>query len=250
MKRIIIPILLAAMAFAGCNATGGEGGQSISPSGVMDTTSTEINKKYTAIDASSCIDVVMSDSVKTLTVVADKAMMQQLDIRVKGNTLNLGLKSKTHLTGNFVIKAFVPYDARIKEVSLSGICSFTSQHPLVGNSFNLKLSGASEATCYFDMPDGRLEATISGNSTLHATGHVKFLEADVSGASLVSSKEELGQYTFTADDAELLVSGSSNAMLHSNGTLRGEVSGASNLAYTGKPKLKIEASGISSIKGI
>ncbi|MDY5969677.1 MAG: DUF2807 domain-containing protein [Bacteroidales bacterium] len=249
MRNFILSILLAATAFTSCNAPTGEEDISMPKSGLTDTVFKEINKKYTAIDAFSCIDVVMSDSVKTLMVVANKAVQNQLKIYVKGNTLNLGLQSNVHLNdfGNIVI--YVPYNAKIKEVELSGACSFTSLRPIVGNSFSLDISGASMATCYFDMPDGQLEVNLNGCSSLNATGHVRFLEADISGASNINSKEKLGQFTFTAEDAELNVSGSSNAKLHCNGTIRGDVSGASNVIYTGTPKIKLEVSGVSSING-
>ena len=249
MRRILIATLLAAMALASCNNATAKKGNIVATGNQADTTVVELNKKYHAIEASACFNVVMSETVRALTIVAEPTVQQRLHIRVEEGELKLDFKRGTRLNGNVSVTAIVPYDAAIKEVELSGASTFTNERPIVGNYFSLDLSGASTATCRMDMPNGRLEADLSGNCTLEATGHVAYLEADLSGSSALKSKEVNGQHDFLADNAEVELSGSSTACLHSNGTLRGETSGVSQLTYTGKPKIRIETSGASKIIG-
>lgn len=252
MKKSVLLIALTAMLLVGCksNGNGRVLADGIVPAGVIDTTLMDVKKKYTAIEADAVYHVVYSDSVKCLLLITDSAVMPYVDVRVEKGTLHLGFKPNANIRGPFDgVTVWVPYDAKIKEIELSGASSFQSRRPLVGSSFELELSGASTARCFLDMPDGNLKVDVSGASQVEVTGSVRRLEADVSGSSHFLSRMENGQYTFSAGNVELDVSGSSEVLLHCDGDLRGELSGASLLDYTGKAKSnRVESSGFSKIQ--
>ncbi len=219
--------------------------------GHMDTVLVETSKKYNAIDAGAIIDVVYSDSVKVLLVIADSALVPYISTNVTDGTLMLDMKPNVHVRERADMKdvtVWVPYNANIKKVRLSGASSFVSRRPIVGKSFEIKLSGASKAACYFDMPDGALKVDNSGASDLYATGSVELLEAELSGASDLQSSLEHGVYSFTVGTAEVDISGASTLMLHCDGKLTGEASGASTLKYTGVSQHKVRISGAATIE--
>jgi hypothetical protein len=252
MKRNIFAIALIAILLMSCKTNGRQRvlpGSSITPSGVNDTTLLDVKKSYSGIEAEAAINVVFSDSVKCLLVIGDSAVVPYVEARVDDDELHLGYKKNVTISGNFDgITIFVPYNAKIKKIDISGASSFISQRPLVGSRFQVDVAGASQVVCYFDMPDGSLKAEVSGASQLKVNGAVQHLEADISGASQVISNEEHGQYTFTAGDAKVDISGASQMQFHCDGNLEGDVSGASLLTYTGKAKSnKVDCTGLSKV---
>ncbi len=253
MKKIAIIISLVCVMLSACGGDkkGRADGDAIVLTGNMDTVLVEVNKKYSAIDAGACIDVVYSDSVKVLLVIADSALVPYVSTKVTDGTLMLDMKPNVNVRTRSSMKditVWVPYDANVKRVHLSGATSFVSRRPIVGKKFEMKLSGASKAACFFDMPDGELEIDLSGASDLHATGSVELLEAELSGASDLQSSMEHGVYSFTVGTAEIDISGASTLMLHSDGKLTGEVSGAGTLIYTGNAQNKVRTSGVGTIE--
>ncbi len=109
------------------------------------------------------------------------------------------------------------------------------------DEFNLKLCGASRAELSGDFGVARIKAAEAG--TVRGSGFFRKLEARVSEASSM----ELGSVT----SAEIDVSGASRAKLAVTGELRGSVSGASTLKYSGKDvEAKVRASDSSRVKRI
>ncbi len=89
--------------------------------------------------------------------------------------------------------------------------------------------------------DSRFE--ISGASHVELTGGANNLKAKVSGASRV----DLGQ--FPVQNADVEVSGASNGTINLNGKLDANVSGASNLYWSGTPIMgDIQTSGASNLR--
>lgn len=253
MRKNILFILLATISLMGCKPSGQHvsAPEGIALAGHNDTVLMDVKKKYTAIEAEAAVNVVYSDSVKCLLVITDAAVMPYVSARVERGTLHLGYKKNVAIGGEGYggVTIWVPYDAKVKEISLSGASTLLSKRPLVGSHFEMELSGGSSANCYFDMPDGDLELDVSGASCLRAGGCVRRLDADISGASRSLSEEKQGQYTFTAGLVHLDVSGASLLQVHSNGTIDGDISGASLLSYTGQAKVsKIDCSGVSKVE--
>lgn len=233
-------VLLVAVAalslLAGCFGTGASLGGARG-SGRTETRNMDLGN-FTAIDASYAFSVdVQQGEAFAVAVTADDNLWNYVDVRVTGQTLHLGLKqpggyTNTHLSAKITMPA-------LNGVTLSG----ASRATLAGftkpaNDLRVNLSGASNAggqiqagTATFDL-SGASRATLSGaaNST----------KVSASGASNV----DLGD--FPVDKAEVGLSGASRATLNVKSNLDYELSGASNLTYSGSPSIgKSETSGSS-----
>jgi hypothetical protein len=131
-------------------------------------------------------------------------------------------------------------DADLK-LTLSG-ASHVEAVSISAGGLELKVTGASSLTGDIKATkDAKLEA--SGASRIELTGTAANTVIKVNGAS----KAELSQ--FPAQNADLEISGASNASINLNGRLDADISGASNLLWSGNPVMgDIQTSGASSLR--
>ena len=195
---------------------------------------------FTAIDASSAfqLDVKQGDGY-AVSVTADDNLWDQVEARVDGQTLHLGLKPGTYTNAHLRASITMP--------ALAGVT----------------LSGASHATLAgFAKPASQLAIRCSGASSLDGEARGDNATFDLSGASKVTlrgaastaqvtaggaSSADLSQ--FPADKANVQLSGASRAVLNVTSNLDYDLSGASNLEYSGNPSIgKSQSSGASNVR--
>ena len=186
------------------------------------------------------VDIVQGDSYRVLVRIDDN-LEQHLRVEKRGDTLIIGLKP---LRGYNLRRATMEAQVRMPEltgIEVSGasdvkIGGFTSN-----KNFDVELSGASSLEGEITADDVRIEA--SGASQARLVGEANNLRLDASGASNIDLKD------FPVFDAEIELSGASEAEVVLSGTLNIDVSGASRLYYGGNPTIRrIDLSGASSIK--
>ena len=102
---------------------------------------------------------------------------------------------------------------------------------LKADKINMELSGASEIEG--DVAANSLNLVLSGASDATLTGKATTLNVELSGASNIVEKMIANKYAFACDRCEGTISGASNAYIHCDGTIKVDLSGASNLYYTG-----------------
>jgi Putative auto-transporter adhesin, head GIN domain len=204
------------------------------------------------------VEVTHADAY-AVSVTVDDNLEQYLNVSQNGGTLEIRMDggyvyTHTHFTA-------VIQTPRLELIDLSGATRGTVTGFQSADDFNLKVSGASQATLS-DMAVNRLTIDVSGASRaagdIDASGNTS---VQVSGASnvTISGKgvdadiESSGASTanlegYAVRDARANVSGASNATVSASGTISGNISGASHLYYTGSPTLgNISTSGASSI---
>lgn len=108
------------------------------------------------------------------------------------------------------------------------------------NEFALNASGSSDATLAIEATNFLLD--ISGASEVILSGSATYMDAKVSGASKIHGLD------FTAQQAELDVSGASDAILEVTDSLTASVSGASSVEYIGSPDVDEDTSGSSTVE--
>ena len=216
-------------------------------------------RDFTKIEAGYAFDVeiVKADSYLVRITVNDN-LYEYLDISKQGDTLHIGLKPNYNYM-NLTRKATINLPD-LEKLGLSGaskakVDGFSSSHAVdfdlsgasnadissmkAGNT-NIELSGASKASGSIEMADGRFN--LSGASSLELEGSANDITIKASGAS------HIGLSDFSVVDAEVNLSGASNATINASGRLDGNLSGGSNLNYIGNPTLgSISASGGSTI---
>jgi hypothetical protein len=150
----------------------------------------------------------------------------------------------------------------LTEVNISGASHGKIENFQSDNDLTIKLSGASHAESR-NISAGKLSVKVTGASGL--TGDVKAARDarfESSGASRIelsgtgtnaaidvsgASKAELGK--FPIQNADLEISGASNVTISVNGKLDANISGASNLVWSGTPIMgDIQTSGASSLR--
>jgi hypothetical protein len=237
MKKYLI--LLAAIVFCACSKMAGD----------PVTRSFDISNNYITLDVDDAFDVYVSDAVDKVVVTLGEKLMDKLVVEEVNNTLKIYLKPFTILRSakNTVL---IPYNARLREVGLSGAASFHTEFPLVADYVNVVLTGSSHffgdiVAEEIDMDlsgssdvKGKVSATemdldLSGSSDATLEGVVGTLKIDLSGASDIEKKVVGSQYALSCLLCKGSMSGASDAHIHSDGEIRVKLSGASELRYTG-----------------
>ena len=206
-------------------------------------------RDFTKIEAGYAFDVDITRADSYLVrITIDDNLYESLDISKQGDTLRIGLKPNYNYM-NITRKATINLPD-LEKLGLSGASrakvgsGFSSSHAVdfdlsgasnadissmkAGNT-DFELSGASKASGSIEMADGRFH--LSGASSLELEGSANDIDIGASGASHVRLSD------FSVVDAEVNLSGASDATINASGRLDGDLSGASKLHYMGNPTL-------------
>ena len=244
MKKIIV-LLSALLVLTSCDFN------PLRLSGKLVSKDFAIEGTYTQLDVSSAFRVTVCDTVDRIVVTTDEALMPRVEVTKKGEKLIIGLKPVLVSWNNGAkMEVLLPYNPDLREVELSGAADLFSDFPLKGHKVEIDLSGASN---YFGDIEadkvemelsgaadfkGKVAATdldldLSGASTVTIEGQFETVTVDLSGASNIIKTVAEGGYGFRCNRCEGSLSGASSAFIHCDGTLRLDLSGASDLHYTG-----------------
>ena len=197
---------------------------------------------FSRVDVSHAfqVEVVQSSSYR-VTVRVDDNLQQHLQVEKRGDTLVIGLKPyRSYNLRNTTLEAEV-HMPDLRGIDASGasdvrISGFSSM-----KDFEADLSGASYLEG--DITAREVLFEVSGASRVRLHGRAENLRLDASGASNLDLEE------FPVEDADIELSGASEAEVVLNGTLDIEASGASRLYFGGSPTMgRVDLSGASSIK--
>lgn len=203
-------------ATSACNASitfgSGESG-----SGDLVTESYQLDG-FDTISIEDAFDVVIEVGQDySLEVTVDDNFVDELDIRVRGDELKVGLDDGASV-GNGTFEATV----RLPELVA------------------LSASGATEVVVEGVSTD-ELDLEVSGASDLFIEGQAKSIILDASGSSDVEIDLD------GVGEVEVDLSGATSASFASAGTISGEVSGASDLRVPESTSIRVETSGASTI---
>ena len=227
-----------------------------------------IDGSYTELQVEDGFDVTVSDVATAITITAGENVMPKVLVEKVGNKLRIHLKPMANSYGS-EMKVILPYNADLTNVDLSGASEFHSEHGLDGAKVDVELSGASSFDCnisadeveidlsgasdfygavYADEIDmelsgaskiegqitaNDLDLELSGASDATLEGEVTKLEVNLSGASNIIKKVVGSRYALVCDRCEGEMSGGSDAYIHCDGSIKVNVSGGSELHYTG-----------------
>ena len=227
-----------------------------------------IEGSYTELQVENGFEVTVSDVATNITITAGENVMPKVVVEKVGNKLRIHLKPMASSYGS-EMKVILPYNADLTNVDLSGGSEFHSEHGLDGGKVEVNLSGGSNFDCnisadeleidlsggsefiggiYADEIDmdlsggsrikGEVSATdldveLSGGSDATLEGQVATLEIDLTGASNIIEKIVGERYALICDRCEGSMSGGSKAYIHCDGSIKVNLSGGSELHYTG-----------------
>ena len=227
-----------------------------------------IEGTYTELQVENAFDVTVSDAVSQITVTAGENVMPKVIVEVVDNTLKIRIKPMATVYGG-ELKAVIPYNADLTRVDLSGASEFHSEYELEGEKVEVDLSGASDFYCdidaaevgvdmsgasnfYGDILADEIEMDLSGSSNIKGyvealdldlemsgasdatlEGYVGMLKIDLDGSSNIVKKVVRNRYALVCDNCEGKMSGSSDAYIRCDGTIKVNLSGSSELHFTG-----------------
>jgi hypothetical protein len=250
---VIVIIILAFLAGCGVRVPGG-----VTGSGKEETRDFNLSG-FNGIQASNAFNIQVNNSNSfKVQVTADDNVWNYLDISSSGNTLHLRVKPGTVII-NSSLKATITMPAiTVMDLSGASACSLVGFNS--NDNLNVTLSGASTVNinnlksgpATFDLSGasnttGGLNATslkfvATGGSKVTLGGSGTDLNIDASGGSRVTLDE------LKVQNASVMLSGGSEARLNAQNIGSANLSGGSNLYYTGNPTIgNLQTSGGSNI---
>ncbi len=243
MHRLVVAsaLVLVAFALSSCYNVGGViGGTGGLVMGSGKSATRDFNlTDFTQLDVGNAfqVEVTQADTFG-VTITADDNLFDYIRVTREGNTLRISL-DPTHRY-SLGLNAM---QAKIKMPTLEGVVfSGATRGTIAGfkstRDLSVNLSGASGLTGGIDAGNVSLEA--SGASSVTLTGSGKDARLNASGAS----RFNLGD--FALDTADVTLSGASSGAVNAKSKLGYDLSGASNLTYSGTPVIgKSQTSGAS-----
>ncbi len=202
---------------------------------------------FTHVDVGSVFEVEIQESGSYLTAItADENLFDYITVSQEGKTLKIRLTPTYNYSG-VTLKAKITLP-KLSGVRLYGATKGTIKGFQSSNDFDLELSGASSLD--LDMGVGNADFEISGATRV--TGNLKAhgTEFDVSEASRVelegsadkmtlraSGASKLKLADFPLEQADVILSGASEATIQVSGRLDIVLTGASKLYYGGDPMI-------------
>jgi hypothetical protein len=215
---------------------------------------------FTGIQVANSFEVLVErDDMFNVQVTADDNLWDSLDISVTGSTLHIGAKRGVNIL-NSTLSAVITLPS-MAVLDLSGASSADVDGFSSDSNLNFMLSGASSVSIG-NMKSGSTIFDLSGASS--ATGNVtmtggKFMASGASKITLSGSGNDAsidasGNSKITLDQMKLqsvtvILSGSSEARVDAQKITSADLSGNSDLFYSGSPVIgNIQTSGDSKIQ--
>ena len=195
---------------------------------------------FDRLDISHTFDAdIIQSQTYGLVVELDDNLVEYLIIEQRGDTLLLGLEDDQSYN-NITLKAQISMPV-LRAIELSGASDVKFTQFSSSNPFDVEISGASSVEG--DIEAGDVAIDLSGASDIRLSGRGNDLKLDASGSSEVDLSD------FSVNNAELDLSGASDATVNVSGRLDVSASGASDVKYIGSPTFgTVETSGASTIQ--
>ena len=210
----------------------------------------DIEGAYTELWVEDAFSITVSDTVDQVIITAGENVMPKVKVKTNGEKLEIYLKGWAYNRGKDMT-VILPYNPDLRDVSLHGASDFRSAFPLVAQKVEVDLSGSSDLYCDIEAEEvdvelsgssniegnivaSNLELDMSGSSDASLTGQVATMEIDLSGASTIKKVIVGNQYALSCNQCSGSMSGSSDAYIHCDGSIKVDLSGSSDLYYTGR----------------
>lgn len=258
MKRTLLLLLGTALMAVSC--------ETIPLSGIRDVEYVEMPGTVVRISVEGGISVEVDEDCEAAEIWSDKNMLPYIEVFADngGDSFVIRYKRGTKVPAGCRTEVILPYNSELNQIILSGASEFEMDQNLASDSriilsasgashfdleyasapdVEIELSGASSFSGFLQV-ENKLRTVISGASSMSAEGNVGKCVAEVSGASSIVGDDSnyLDVYEFDGN-----ISGASNVRIHSDGTIRGILSGASTLRYRGNAYVDVDVSGGSKV---
>jgi len=196
---------------------------------------------FKSVDASGAVDVfVKQDSMFSAKVTIDENLQEYIEVYEEGGVLHIHQRDNINVRATRRMKVYVTAPV-FEKFRVSGASKITGENKISSaGTITVDATGASDVAMDIKAPDTNVE--VSGASTVVLTGQTKNLMIDGAGASNAKC------YELLSENADVEVSGASNAYVFASVDLKARASGASDIRYKGTATYSGNASGAGSIK--
>ena len=206
------------------------------------TTQDRTIEDYSGIEISTAftVDVTFSSTEEKIVIEANDNLHAYIDVIKSGNNLVIKIKDNINIQGNSTLKAHITTGNTLDEIFIAEASLVTLNNQLEATDVTVGLAGAS----FLNGPIAAQSITIfaDGASNVTLQGTANTFTVNAAGASLV------GSFDMITQNANLLLSGASNASITVNGIIDLTASGASVLTYKGSATINhLDLSGGSQI---
>ena len=227
MRKIILTVLLIALAISFANAAGARGnGNTVT-----------IEKKLPPferihIGGTAAVNYHLSNEYRVLVTV-DSNLEEHLDIVTNDSRLSVRPKQGQRIfPTEFTVDVYSP---SLSGVSLSGDVQFMGKDKISARDLSLRISGSGEIDA--DIICENFSANISGSGRISLSGSCNDLALTISGSGNFEG------YDFQSNNADVRVSGSSRIDIWALENLKIRMSGSGWLRYRGNPYIDSSSSG-------
>jgi hypothetical protein len=244
-KFALMTLVIALLSSVNCFANG---------NGNLVSTEIEVSS-FERINIGSSANVrYHSANEHRVVVTIDENLVEYLEVRTRGNVLNIGLQRvretshrflrgdrttyHNHRPTSIVVDVYSPL---VTNVSISGSGRFTTVDKLVTSTFKASISGSGrvEGTIECDNFSG----SISGSGRINVSGTTNRASISISGSGSFTADE------FEAKNVTVSISGSGSANVAVSESLKARVSGSGRVVYCGEPRnVDAKMSGSGSIR--
>jgi hypothetical protein len=213
----------------------------IKPSANVSTQERTI-EDYRGIEVSTAftVDVTFSSTEEKIVIEANDNLHAYIDVIKSGNNLRIKLKDNINIHGNATLKAHITTGNTLEEIFVAEASLVTLNNQLDATDVTVSLAGAS----FLNGPITAQSITVfaDGASNVTMQGTADTFTVNAAGASIV------GTFDMIAQNADINLSGASNASITVNGIINLTASGASVLNYKGTANVdQLDLSGGSQI---
>ncbi len=228
MKRIIkisLAVFLAVFGLSNANAQWGN--KKIVGNGNV-TTKTVNTGNYDAVKGVGSMDVHLEKgSEGNIRVVTDENLQEYIIVEVKDNALVVKTKKNYYLKTKKGIHVYVPFDD-ISKVSLTGSGDIDTKDTIDAPNLDISITGSGDVN--LDVNSGMLEARVTGSGDMVLTGKTNDLDISISGSG------DFSGFGLDSNNTEARVSGSGDARVVANKSIKARVNGSGDITYKGNPE--------------
>ena len=204
------------------------------------TTINRTTSDYDSVQFEGPFDyVLVSGKEGNIKLEGEENLLPYITTQVKNGTLVISTNKKVNVQAsrNKMIKITVPYQ-KIATVSLAGSGDLWSEDNIFSPQLKVSVAGSGDAKLMVEATS--IEANIAGSGALTLSGKTSNLKLRVTGSGAYKGAD------LHADDGDVSVAGSGDAVISCHGHLKARVVGSGNIKYHGNPKtedIKVTGSG-------
>jgi hypothetical protein len=243
MKTFIKLVLAVSLSLSGISESYAQwGNKKVTGNGNV-TTQNVRTGDYEGVKVAGSMNVHLERGTEgNITVTTDENLQEYITIEVNGGILEIRIENNVSIRTNKGIHIMVPFQ-EISSVALTGSGDIDSKDVIKNEAMELVLTGSGDIKLALD--SGSVDAKITGSGDMELSGSASNLEIKITGSG------DFEANALQARAADVSISGSGNAMVTVNESIKARVNGSGDVHYSGNPeKSDTKVSGSGTIKSM